>query len=150
MGVAGGCLHGVGEAVGEPAIEQQGYRIVANVGDQESDLEGGHADRAGGSADRSHPLEDGHGVGQRAVGEQDHELVPPDAGQDVGLPQRALPETGEGGQSKVLVRAASLGPGSRVMVTHLPNAVDGLKVQEIGDAQGLTQAGAPARVEAQP
>jgi predicted secreted acid phosphatase len=27
------------------AIEQQGYRIVANVGDQESDLAGGHADR---------------------------------------------------------------------------------------------------------
>ena len=28
------------------AIEQQGYRIVANVGDQESDLTGGHADRS--------------------------------------------------------------------------------------------------------
>lgn len=27
-------------------IEQRGYRIVANVGDQESDLQGGHADRA--------------------------------------------------------------------------------------------------------
>jgi HAD superfamily, subfamily IIIB (Acid phosphatase) len=27
-------------------IEQQGYRIIANVGDQESDLQGGHADRA--------------------------------------------------------------------------------------------------------
>ena len=27
-------------------IESQGYRIVANVGDQESDLQGGHADRA--------------------------------------------------------------------------------------------------------
>jgi acid phosphatase len=27
-------------------IEQQGYDIVANVGDQESDLRGGHADRA--------------------------------------------------------------------------------------------------------
>jgi predicted secreted acid phosphatase len=27
-------------------IEAAGYRIVANVGDQESDLEGGHADRA--------------------------------------------------------------------------------------------------------
>jgi len=27
-------------------IEQGGYRIVANVGDQESDLQGGHADRA--------------------------------------------------------------------------------------------------------
>jgi len=28
------------------AIEQQGYRIVANIGDQYSDLAGGHADRA--------------------------------------------------------------------------------------------------------
>jgi hypothetical protein len=28
------------------AIERGGYRIVLNVGDQESDLEGGHADRA--------------------------------------------------------------------------------------------------------
>jgi HAD superfamily, subfamily IIIB (Acid phosphatase) len=28
------------------ALEQQGYRIVANVGDQESDLSGGHADRS--------------------------------------------------------------------------------------------------------
>jgi hypothetical protein len=28
------------------AIEQRGYDIVANVGDQESDLDGGHADRA--------------------------------------------------------------------------------------------------------
>ena len=28
------------------ALEQQGYRIVANVGDQESDLGGGHADRS--------------------------------------------------------------------------------------------------------
>jgi len=28
------------------AIEAQGYRIVANVGDQESDLAGGHADRS--------------------------------------------------------------------------------------------------------
>jgi hypothetical protein len=27
-------------------IEDRGYRIVANVGDQESDLQGGHADRA--------------------------------------------------------------------------------------------------------
>ncbi len=27
-------------------IERRDYRIVANVGDQESDLQGGHADRA--------------------------------------------------------------------------------------------------------
>jgi hypothetical protein len=28
------------------AIEQQGYRIIANVGDQYSDLAGGHEDKA--------------------------------------------------------------------------------------------------------
>jgi predicted secreted acid phosphatase len=28
------------------SIEQRGYEIVANIGDQESDLDGGHADRA--------------------------------------------------------------------------------------------------------
>ena len=28
------------------ALEGQGYRILANVGDQESDLAGGHADRS--------------------------------------------------------------------------------------------------------
>jgi acid phosphatase len=28
------------------AIEDEGYTIVANVGDQPSDLEGGHAERA--------------------------------------------------------------------------------------------------------
>jgi acid phosphatase len=28
------------------AIEEQGYRIIANIGDQYSDLAGGHADRA--------------------------------------------------------------------------------------------------------
>lgn len=35
----------------------------------------------------------------------------------------------EGGQ--VLVRAPDLRAGARVMVTHLPNAVDGLKVEEV-------------------
>ena len=34
--------------------------------------------------------------------------------------------------SEVLVRAPGLRPGSRVMVTHLPNAVDGLRVEEVG------------------
>jgi RND family efflux transporter MFP subunit len=43
--------------------------------------------------------------------------------------------------TKVLVRAKELVPGARVMVTHLPNAVDGLKVDEVGDAQALSQAG---------
>ena len=52
--------------------------------------------------------------------------------------------------SKVLVRAQGLGPGSRVMVTHLPNAVGGLKVQEVGEAQGLTQTGAGAGAGGQP
>jgi HAD superfamily, subfamily IIIB (Acid phosphatase) len=34
------------KAATRAAIEQRGYDIVANVGDQESDLDGGHADRA--------------------------------------------------------------------------------------------------------
>jgi multidrug efflux pump subunit AcrA (membrane-fusion protein) len=33
--------------------------------------------------------------------------------------------------SEVLVRAADLVPGTRVMVTHLPHAVDGLRVEEV-------------------
>lgn len=33
-------------AGGRAAIEAQGYTIVANVGDQESDLAGGRAERA--------------------------------------------------------------------------------------------------------
>jgi multidrug efflux pump subunit AcrA (membrane-fusion protein) len=37
---------------------------------------------------------------------------------------------GEGG-SQVVVRAPGLATGARVMVTHLPNAVDGLKVEKI-------------------
>ncbi len=40
------------------------------------------------------------------------------------------------GQSQVLVRAEGLPPDSRVMVTHLPNAVDGLKVRELGAEPG--------------
>lgn len=45
------------------------------------------------------------------------------------LPVERLGELdGAGGQ--VLVRAASLVAGRRVMTTHLPNAVDGLKVEE--------------------
>jgi len=38
--------------------------------------------------------------------------------------------TGEDG-SQVLVRAPDLSSGARVMITHLPNAVDGLKVEEL-------------------
>jgi multidrug efflux pump subunit AcrA (membrane-fusion protein) len=33
--------------------------------------------------------------------------------------------------SQVLVRSADLAPGARVMVTHLPHAVDGLRVEEV-------------------
>ena len=66
------------------------------------------------------------------------------------VPIERVGEVGEGGMSKVLVRAQGLGPGSRVMVTHLPNAVGGLKVQEVGEAQGLTQTGAGAGAGARP
>lgn len=41
----------------------------------------------------------------------------------------------EDGVSEVLVRAAGLPLGSRVVVTHLPNAVDGLKVQELPERE---------------
>lgn len=40
-------------------------------------------------------------------------------------------ELTEGGVSAVLVRAPGIGQGTRVMVTHLPNAVDGLRVEEV-------------------
>ena len=66
------------------------------------------------------------------------------------VPIERVGEVGEGGMSKVLVRAQGLGPGSRVMVTHLPNAVGGLKVQEVGEAQGLTQTGAGAGAGGRP
>ncbi|MGE5155698.1 MAG: efflux RND transporter periplasmic adaptor subunit [Bdellovibrio bacteriovorus] len=46
------------------------------------------------------------------------------------IPIQRVGELAEGGVSAVLVRAPELGAGARVMVTHLPNAVDGLKVEE--------------------
>jgi multidrug efflux pump subunit AcrA (membrane-fusion protein) len=49
-------------------------------------------------------------------------------------------EVEDGGVSKILVRAQGLEPGARVMVTHLPNAVDGLRVQEVGEGRALSQA----------
>jgi hypothetical protein len=48
-----------------------------------------------------------------------------------GITVERVGEVMEHGASEVLVRAAGLGPGTRVMITHLPNAVDGLKVQEV-------------------
>ncbi len=66
------------------------------------------------------------------------------------VPIERVGEVMETGVSKVLVRAKALGPGAQVMVTHLPNAVDGLKVQEIGEAQGLSQTGSGATVGARP
>ncbi|WP_295579755.1 efflux RND transporter periplasmic adaptor subunit [uncultured Lamprocystis sp.] len=48
-----------------------------------------------------------------------------------GIMVERVGEVMEHGASEVLVRAAGLGPGTRVMITHLPNAVDGLKVQEV-------------------
>ncbi|MFL7867617.1 MAG: GAF domain-containing protein, partial [Anaerolineales bacterium] len=63
------------------------------------------------------------------------------------VPIERIGELTEGEASKVLVRAEGLGPGARVMVTHLPNAVDGLKVQELGEAQGLSQTDSEAAVD---
>jgi len=64
------------------------------------------------------------------------------------VPIERVGELVEEDASKVLVRAQGLGPGARVMVTHLPNAVDGLKVEEVGEAQGLAQGQAQAETQA--
>ena len=37
-----------------------------------------------------------------------------------------------GGASLLLLRSAHLGPSDRIIVTHLPNAIDGLKVRDVG------------------
>ena len=49
-------------------------------------------------------------------------------------------EIDDRGVGKALLRAPGLEPGARVLVTHLPNAVDGLKVEEVGDPRVLSQA----------
>lgn len=51
------------------------------------------------------------------------------------VPVERVGELTEDGVSEVVIRAPSLSPGSRVMVTHLPNAVDGLKVEEVGPTE---------------
>jgi len=51
------------------------------------------------------------------------------------VPVERVGELTENGASEVVIRAPSLHPGSRVMVTHLPNAVDGLKVEEVGSGE---------------
>ncbi len=58
------------------------------------------------------------------------------------LPVERVGEIGEAGSAQVLVRAPGLEAGSRVMTTHLPNAVDGLKVEDLGETEGLARAGA--------
>jgi len=50
------------------------------------------------------------------------------------VPIERVGELTGNGVSEVLIRAPGLQPGSRVMVTHLPNAVDGLKVEETAAA----------------
>lgn len=50
-------------------------------------------------------------------------------------------EVQQGGVSEVLVRAPKLPANARIMVTHLPNAVDGLKVEDLGGANRLSQVG---------
>ncbi|MFZ0791153.1 MAG: RND transporter, partial [Chromatiaceae bacterium] len=47
------------------------------------------------------------------------------------VPIERVGEIRVNGLSEVLVRAQGLPPGSRILVTHLPNAVDGLKVREL-------------------
>lgn len=56
-----------------------------------------------------------------------------------GIPVERVGEVVAGGTSEVLVRAPGLEPGARVMVTHLPNAVDGLKVEDLGGTGRLSQ-----------
>ncbi len=48
------------------------------------------------------------------------------------VPVERVGEISVNGTSEVLVRAPGLAAGARILVTHLPNAVDGLKVQELG------------------
>jgi biotin carboxyl carrier protein len=61
------------------------------------------------------------------------------------IPIQRVGELTEGGVSAVLVRAPGLGAGARVMVTHLPNAVDGLKVEEVASANPAVAQGAGVR-----
>jgi multidrug efflux pump subunit AcrA (membrane-fusion protein) len=52
------------------------------------------------------------------------------------VPVERVGELSENGVSEVLIRAPGLRPGARVMVTHLPNAVEGLRVEEVNLAEG--------------
>jgi RND family efflux transporter MFP subunit len=61
------------------------------------------------------------------------------------IPIERVGELSEMGVSSVLVRAPGLGPGSRVMITRLPNAVEGLKVQEVKTANPAVAQGAAVR-----
>ena len=47
------------------------------------------------------------------------------------VPVERVGEVALNGATQVLVRAPDLAPGARVMVTHLPNAVQGLRVEEV-------------------
>jgi multidrug efflux pump subunit AcrA (membrane-fusion protein) len=48
-----------------------------------------------------------------------------------GLPVQRVGEVALGAAHGLLLRAPGLAPGTQVMVTHLPNAVDGLKVETV-------------------
>jgi hypothetical protein len=61
------------------------------------------------------------------------------------IPIERVGELSDMGVSSVLVRAPGLGPGSRVMITHLPNAVEGLKVQEVKTVNPAVAQGAAVR-----
>ncbi len=67
-----------------------------------------------------------------------------------GVPVERVGEVSQGGASEVLVRAPDLKPGARVMVTHLPNAVDGLKVEDLGGVSRLSQMQARPGAASQP
>ena len=64
-----------------------------------------------------------------------------------GIEIERVGEITQHGVSEVLVRAPGLKAGTKVMVTHLPNAVHGLKVQEVPEHKTADAQDAAARVE---
>ena len=64
-----------------------------------------------------------------------------------GIEIERVGEITQHGVSEVLVRSPGLKAGARVMVTHLPNAVNGLKVQEVPERKTADAQDATVRVE---
>lgn len=67
-------------------------------------------------------------------------------GRLAAVPVERIGELRVDGVGEVLVRAPGLAPGSRIMVTHLPNAVDGLKVEEVAVDDVLVPASGQAGI----